>query len=70
VSACPTYTREHASNEAWLLGVGAAEGYRGSRKKTPFAGQLAAEKAVEKALALGVRSLRVRCDAAKHILFS
>ena len=43
----------------WSSG-GAAEGYRGSRKKTPFAGQLAAEKAVAKALVLGVRSIRIR----------
>ena len=39
---------------------GEAEGYRGSRKKSPFAGQLAAEKAAEKAMLKGVRSVRVR----------
>ena len=39
---------------------GEAEGYRGSRKKSPFAGQLAAEKAAERALLKGVRSVRVR----------
>ena len=39
---------------------GEAEGYRGSRKKSPFAGQLAAEKAAAKAKLKGVRSVRVR----------
>ena len=33
---------------------------RGSRKKSPFAGQLAAEKAAEKAQEKGVRSIRVK----------
>jgi len=35
-------------------------GYRGSRKKTPFAGEIAAEAAAEKAMARGVRSVRVK----------
>jgi small subunit ribosomal protein S11 len=34
--------------------------HRGSRKKSPFAGQLAAEKAAGKAALKGVRSVRVR----------
>eukprot|EP01045_Picozoa_sp_COSAG04_P016636 COSAG04_NODE_1406_length_6889_cov_235.285272_2_plen_101_part_00 len=36
----------------WSSG-GEAEGYRGSRKKSPFAGQLAAEKAAARAMEKG-----------------
>ena len=36
-----------------------AQGFRGSRKSTPFAAQIAAEKAGQKATAFGLKSLEV-----------
>ncbi|MFQ5444472.1 MAG: 30S ribosomal protein S11 [Nitrospinales bacterium] len=36
-----------------------AQGFKGSRKSTPFAAQVAAEKAAQKALDMGMRKLEV-----------
>ena len=35
------------------------QGFRGSRKSTPFAAQIAAEKAGQKAIEFGIKSLEV-----------
>ena len=43
---------------SWATSGGA--GFRGSRKSTPFAAQVAAEKAGKTALDYGVKSLEVR----------
>jgi small subunit ribosomal protein S11 len=47
-------------NEAWTWATSGGAGFRGSRKSTPFAAQVAAEKAGKAALDYGVKSLEVR----------
>ena len=42
---------------AWATSGGS--GFRGSRKSTPFAAQIAAEKAGQKAIEFGIKSLEV-----------
>ena len=41
-------------------GSGGSVGFKGSRKSTPFAAQLAAEKAAKEALELGLKRVEVR----------
>ena len=43
---------------AW--GSAGAQGFKGSRKSTPFAGQMASQQCAEKAAKFGVRELDVR----------
>ena len=67
-TASPTCTRPSTTDHhdhrppgqrAFLGDLGGA-GFRGSRKSTPFAAQVAAEKAGKAALDYGVKSLEVR----------
>ncbi len=43
-----------------MLGHAGTTGFKGSRKSTPFAGQMAAQQAAEKAAKYGVKELEVR----------
>ncbi|OTA42079.1 MAG: 30S ribosomal protein S11 [Symbiobacterium thermophilum] len=53
-----TITDVHGNALAWAsAGV---VGFKGSRKSTPFAAQMAAEKAAKDAMELGVREVEVR----------
>ena len=54
----PTFTRSGMRSSRTATSGGA--GFRGSRKSTPFAAQVAAEKAGKAALDYGVKSLEVR----------
>ena len=53
-----TITDRQGNALSWATSGGA--GFRGSRKSTPFAAQVAAEKAGKVALEYGVKSLEVR----------
>src|SRR6476619_1597515 len=53
-----TITDRQGNALSWATSGGA--GFRGSRKSTPFAAQVAAEKAGRAALDYGVKSLEVR----------
>ncbi|HET7931684.1 MAG TPA: 30S ribosomal protein S11, partial [Rhodanobacteraceae bacterium] len=53
-----TITDRQGNALSWATAGGA--GFRGSRKSTPFAAQVAAEKAGRVALDYGVKSLEVR----------
>ncbi len=53
-----TITDRQGNALSWATAGGA--GFRGSRKSTPFAAQVAAEKAGRTALDFGVKSLEVR----------
>ena len=53
-----TITDRQGNALSWATSGGA--GFRGSRKSTPFAAQVAAEKAGKTALDYGVKSLEVR----------
>ena len=53
-----TITDRQGNALSWATSGGA--GFRGSRKSTPFAAQVAAEKAGKDALDYGVKSLEVR----------
>ena len=53
-----TITDRQGNALSWATSGGA--GFRGSRKSTPFAAQVAAEKAGKAALDYGVKSLEVR----------
>lgn len=50
-------TDRQGNTLAWATSGGS--GFRGSRKSTPYAGQIAAEKAAEKAMEFGIRTLDV-----------
>ena len=52
-----TITDKHGNTLAWATSGGS--GFRGSRKSTPFAAQVAAEKAGQKAIDFGIKSLEV-----------
>ena len=52
-----TITDKHGNTLAWATSGGS--GFRGSRKSTPFAAQIAAEKAGQKAIEFGIKSLEV-----------
>ena len=56
-----TITDRQGNALSWATSGGA--GFRGSRKSTPFAAQVAAEKAGRAALDYGVKSLEVRLRA-------
>jgi len=53
-----TITDRHGNTLCWATAGGA--GFRGSRKSTPFAAQVAAEKAGRAAQEYGMRNLEVR----------
>ena len=55
-----TITDRHGNALCWATAGGA--GFRGSRKSTPFAAQVAAEKAGRAALEFGMRNLEVRVN--------
>jgi len=57
-----TITDRQGNALSWATAGGA--GFRGSRKSTPFAAQVAAEKAGRVALDYGVKSLEVRIKGA------
>ena len=52
-----TITDKQGNTLAWATSGGS--GFRGSRKSTPFAAQIAAEKAGQKANEFGIKSLEV-----------
>ena len=52
-----TITDKQGNTLAWATSGGS--GFRGSRKSTPFAAQIAAEKAGQKATVFGLKSLEV-----------
>ena len=52
-----TITDKQGNTLAWATSGGS--GFRGSRKSTPFAAQIAAEKAGQKAAVFGLKSLEV-----------
>ena len=52
-----TITDKQGNTLAWATSGGS--GFRGSRKSTPFAAQIAAEKAGQKATAFGLKNLEV-----------
>ena len=52
-----TITDKQGNTLAWATSGGS--GFRGSRKSTPFAAQIAAEKAGHKATAFGLKNLEV-----------
>ncbi len=56
-----TITDRQGNALSWATSGGA--GFRGSRKSTPFAAQVAAEKAGKAALDYGVKALEVRIKA-------
>ncbi len=49
-----------ANGDTLCWGSAGAAGFKGSRKSTPFAGQLASQQAAEKAAKYGVKELEVR----------
>ena len=53
-----TITDPQGNTIAWATAGG--QGFKGSRKSTPFAAQLAAEDAVKKAMDHGMRTVEVR----------
>ncbi|MBF0310314.1 MAG: 30S ribosomal protein S11 [Magnetococcales bacterium] len=53
-----TITDTHGNVISW--GSAGAQGFKGSRKSTPFAAQMAAENAGKKAMEHGMRNLEVR----------
>jgi small subunit ribosomal protein S11 len=53
-----TITDTNGDTLCW--GSAGAAGFKGSRKSTPFAGQLAAQQAAEKAAKYGVKELEVK----------
>ena len=53
-----TITDRQGNALAWTTAGGS--GFRGSRKSTPFAGQMAAQQAAEKAIKHGMRDIDVR----------
>ncbi|ABK43389.1 SSU ribosomal protein S11P [Magnetococcus marinus MC-1] len=53
-----TITDTHGNSISW--GSAGAQGFKGSRKSTPFAAQMAAENAGKKAMDHGMRNLEVR----------
>ena len=55
-----TITDRHGNALCWATAGGA--GFRGSRKSTPFAAQVAAEKAGRAALEFGMKNLEVRVN--------
>ena len=52
-----TITDRHGNALAWATAGGS--GFRGSRKSTPFAAQVAAEKAADRACDFGMRNVEV-----------
>ena len=52
-----TITDKQGNTVCWATSGGS--GFRGSRKSTPFAAQIAADKAGQKALSLGLTSIEV-----------
>ena len=54
-----TFTDQQGNVVAWSNGGGA--GFKGSRKSTPFAAQIAAEQACKAAIENGVRKVDVLC---------
>ena len=52
-----TITDKQGNTLAWATSGGS--GFRGSRKSTPFAAQIAAEKAGQKGIEFGIKSLEV-----------
>ena len=52
-----TITDKQGNTLAWATSGGS--GFRGSRKSTPFAAQIAAEKAGQKAIVFGLKNLEV-----------
>ena len=54
-----TFTDQQGNVIAWSTGGNA--GFKGSRKSTPFAAQLAAEQACKAAIEHGVRKVEVLC---------
>jgi small subunit ribosomal protein S11 len=52
-----TFTDDHGNTIAWASG--GTQGFKGSRKGTPFAAQLAASAAAKKAMEQGMKSVDV-----------
>ncbi len=52
-----TITDEHGNVVAWATSGG--NGFRGTKKGTPFAAQITASKAAEKAVAMGMKQAQV-----------
>ncbi|MFN4219781.1 MAG: 30S ribosomal protein S11 [bacterium] len=52
-----TITDEHGNTISWASG--GTVGYKGTKKSTPFAAQLAARQAAEKAVQQGLREVKV-----------
>lgn len=52
-----TITDEHGNTISWASG--GTVGYKGTKKSTPFAAQLAARQAAEKAIQQGLREVKV-----------
>lgn len=52
-----TITDENGNTLAWSSG--GSKGFKGSRKGTPYAAQMAAEEAAKKALSMGIKSISV-----------
>lgn len=52
-----TITDEHGNTISWS--TGGTVGYKGTKKSTPFAAQLAARQAAEKAIQQGLREVKV-----------
>lgn len=52
-----TITDENGNTLAWSSG--GARGFKGSRKGTPYAAQMAAEDAAKKALGMGIKTIAV-----------
>lgn len=52
-----TITDEAGNTLAWSSG--GAKGFKGSRKGTPYAAQMAAEDAAKKAMAMGIKNVAV-----------
>ena len=53
-----TITDDHGNTVAW--GSAGAVGFKGSRKSTPFAAQMAAQDALKRAMENGMKSAEVR----------
>ncbi len=55
-----TVTNTDTKGDTLCWASSGTSGFKGSRKSTPFAGQMAAQQAAEKALKFGVKEVEVR----------
>ncbi|MDD3468381.1 MAG: 30S ribosomal protein S11 [Thermoguttaceae bacterium] len=55
-----TVTITDSKGDTLCWSTSGTSGFKGSRKSTPFAGQMAAQQAAEKAIKFGVREVEVR----------